>query len=53
MAEPFKETRLNVTVPIVREKTPYNRLGDWLGPAFSFAAAALLIFGLIWYRIKR
>jgi apolipoprotein N-acyltransferase len=53
MAEPFKEAWINVSVPIVKGNTPYNRLGDWLAAAFSFLVPALLIFGIIWYRIKR
>nr|AGS53823.1 apolipoprotein N-acyltransferase [uncultured bacterium contig00054] len=53
MAQPFKEAWINVSVPIVKENTPYNRLGDWLALVFTFAGPALLIFGLIWYRIKR
>jgi apolipoprotein N-acyltransferase len=53
MAEPFKETWIYASVPIIKENTLYTRFGDYLGFAFFMAALILLIFGAIWYTIKR
>jgi len=46
MAEPFIETQLTVSVPIMKETTLYTRFGDWLGVFFTAAAATMLAAGL-------
>ncbi|MCL2190915.1 MAG: apolipoprotein N-acyltransferase [Treponema sp.] len=54
MAPPFAEAWLTVSVPIVRDRTTiYTRFGDFLGAAFAFAAALLLIIGAVLCIIKK
>jgi apolipoprotein N-acyltransferase len=47
MAEPFRETWLNVEIPIVRGDTLYTRWGDVFGQLFTAAAAILLLAGSV------
>ncbi len=47
MAAPFSEAFLNVSVPIVKTYTPYTLFGDRIASVFVFAAAILLIFGVV------
>jgi len=47
MAEPFTQTALTVTVPIVEETTLYTRYGDFLGLFFVLLAAVSLVIGTI------
>ncbi|MDR1219393.1 MAG: apolipoprotein N-acyltransferase [Treponema sp.] len=47
MAEPFTETQLTVTVPIMRETSRYVRYGDFLPFVCMIAAVAFIIVGLI------
>jgi len=53
MAAPFTESYLNVTVPLVNKTTIYTKYGDYLAIVFTFAAAALLLFILVWGTIKK
>ena len=53
MAAPFTEARINAAVPIVKKTAFYTIYGDYLAIIFVFAAAALLILGLLWSKIKR
>ena len=53
MAEPFTETWINVTIPLVKGTTLYTLYGDYLAIAFTFAAVSLLLFGMIWCTIRR
>ncbi|MDR2049659.1 MAG: apolipoprotein N-acyltransferase, partial [Treponema sp.] len=47
MAEPFVETYLNVTIPLVKPAALYTRWGDVLGVFFTAAAAVVLLNGII------
>ena len=55
MAEPFKETWLNVSVPIVdRNKiTFYTLYGDYLAVFFTALAAISLLLGAVWYTMRK
>ena len=53
MAPAFEETWLNVTVPIVKSKTIYTIYGDYFGILSILTAILLLIFGAVWYTIKK
>jgi apolipoprotein N-acyltransferase len=45
MAEPFKETYLNVEIPLTSGGALYTRWGDVFGQFFALAALALLLTG--------
>lgn len=47
MAEPFRETWLNVEIPLVRGDALYTRWGDVFGRLFTAAAAVLLLAGAV------
>lgn len=47
MAEPFSETWLNVSVPLVRGDTFYTLYGDYLALIFTFVAVILLLSGSV------
>ena len=53
MADPFTETWIIAKLPIVKTTTLYTLYGDYLALIFVFAAAALLILGPLWGKIKR
>jgi apolipoprotein N-acyltransferase len=53
MASPFSEAWINEAVPIVKKTTFYTLYGDYLAFIFIFLAAALLISGALWGKIKR
>jgi apolipoprotein N-acyltransferase len=53
MASPFTETWIGAKVPIVKKTTVYTLYGDYLAFIFIFAAAAMLISGVLWSTIKR
>jgi len=52
-ADPFKETWLNVTLPIVKENTLYTKYGDYLGVFFVILSVILLLSGAIWCTIRK
>jgi apolipoprotein N-acyltransferase len=52
-APPFKEAWINAAVPLAKKDTLYTLYGDYLGVFFVFAALTLLLFGVIYYIIKR
>jgi len=53
MAAPFTEAYINAAVPIVKKTAFYTIYGDYLAIIFVFAAAAMLISGVLWSKIKR
>jgi len=53
MAPPFAEVRLNVTVPLVKEKTFYTRYSDYLGVVFTFLAFTMLLIGAVSCTIRK
>jgi apolipoprotein N-acyltransferase len=53
MASPFTEAWLNVSVPIMKKKSIYTLYGDYFAAAVTGAAAMLLIFGAVWYTIRK
>ena len=53
MADAFEETWINVTVPLLKEKTLYTLYGDFLGHFFAAAAVILLLFGAFYCIIKK
>jgi apolipoprotein N-acyltransferase len=54
-APPFTETWLNVAVPILNKTyiTIYTRHGDYLAVFLTFAAVIMLLFGALWYIIRK
>jgi apolipoprotein N-acyltransferase len=53
MADPFTETWINVSVPLVEKKTLYTVYGDYFAVALTAAAVMLLISGAVWYTIRK
>jgi len=52
-AAPFRETWVNVTIPIIKRDTLYTLYGDFLGVFFTLTAIILLLFGTIYYTIRK
>jgi apolipoprotein N-acyltransferase len=52
-APPFTEAWLNVTIHLVPNITIYTLYGDYLGVFFTLAAVVLLLFGAVWYTIRK
>jgi apolipoprotein N-acyltransferase len=53
IAQPFTENWINVEIPLVKKDTLYTLYGDYLAVIFTFAAAALLLFGILPGIIRR
>jgi apolipoprotein N-acyltransferase len=53
MAPPFAQAMLNVSVPLVKEKTLYTLYGDYTGVVFTFFAIVLLLIGTVSCTIKK
>ncbi|MCL2184709.1 MAG: apolipoprotein N-acyltransferase [Treponema sp.] len=52
-ADPFKETWINVKVPVLKGSTIYTQYGDYLGLFFVIMAVILLLSGAIWCTMKK
>jgi len=52
-AQPFKETWLAVSVPLVKENTIYTKYGDFLAIIFLLAAVTLLLSPIAYYTIRK
>jgi len=50
---PFAENWLNVAVPLVTNTTIYTLYGDYLGVFFAFSSVILLLFGALWYTMRK
>jgi len=51
-AEPFTETWITASVPIVKKDTIYTLYGDYLGFIFFITTVILLLSGAVWCTIK-
>jgi apolipoprotein N-acyltransferase len=52
-SEPFTETWLNITVPLIKKDTIYTLYGDYLGIVFFFAAVILLLSPAVWFTMRK
>jgi len=53
MAPPFKETWLNISVPLYNGSTIYTKHGDFTGIFFVILLVIILILGALWCTIKK
>jgi len=52
-AQPFMETWLTVSVPLVKKSTIYTKYGDFLAIFFLYAAVILLLSPVAYYTIRK
>jgi apolipoprotein N-acyltransferase len=53
IAPAFTEAWINVNIPLIKKNTIYTMYGDYLGIAFLITALILLLYGAVWYTIKK
>jgi len=52
-APPYRETGINVSVPVIKDISIYTKYGDYLAIFFVFMAAIMLLFGALWCTMRK